>query len=86
MISTEVLPMLVAIAILSRKFPYTALGGSLIIAGFHPMISIIGALIVGIGVRKWLIQTRINEIRNEIANEFIRKMESQMKESKDETK
>ena len=86
MIPTEVLPMLVAIAILSRKFPYTALGGSLIIAGFHPLISIIGALIVGIGIRKWLIQTKMNQIRDEIASEFIRRMESQMKESKEETK
>lgn len=86
MISTEVLPMLVAIAILSRKFPYTALGGSLIIAGFHPLISIIGALIVGIGIRKWLIQTKINQIRDEIASEFMRRMESQMKESNEETK
>jgi len=86
MIPTEVLPMLVAIAILSRKFPYTALGGSLIIAGFHPLISIIGALIVGIGIRKWLIQTKMNQIRDEIINELRKKMESEMGKVEDETK
>jgi hypothetical protein len=82
MIQFTYLPQLVAIAIIARKFPLTALGGSLILASDNPAMTVGGFLLVGIGQYVHIQKMRKERMIREIADDMLQKMEAEIKDKK----
>ena len=81
-IPVEILPQLVAVAIVAKKFPLTALGGSIILASDSIPMTLAGVLIIGIGQYVHFVKVRNARMIREIADDMLQKMETEAKDKK----
>ena len=79
MIQFTYLPQLVAIAIIARKFPLTALGGSLILASDNALMTLAGFLLVAVGQYVHIQKIKKARLIKELVDDMQKQMETENK-------